>query len=135
MAAGGCASKPSVAPSSLYQNLDEPLITIEIFRYLQKQRGVLQADDAANCDPSFFFFIVLSYSGGFAAPVKHFSLQCGPLNNYVGHPCSLLGCKLNTVTLNTARKLLRIFDSTIQRTQLTSFNNFSAKMNKFTGER
>ena len=54
------------APPYLYQNLGEPLITIAIFRFLQKQRGVLQAKNAANCDPS-NFFIVLRYSGGFAA--------------------------------------------------------------------
>ena len=49
----------------LYQNLGEPLITIAIFRFLQKQQGVLQAKNAANCDPS-NFSIVLRYSGGFA---------------------------------------------------------------------
>ena len=53
------------APPSLYQNLGEPLITVAIFCFLQKQ-GVLQAKNAANCDPS-NFFIVLRYSGGFAA--------------------------------------------------------------------
>ena len=47
-------------------NLDEPVITIEIFRFLENQRGVLQAKNAANCDPS-NLSIVLSYSGDFAA--------------------------------------------------------------------
>ena len=55
-----------VAPPSLYQNLGEPLITIAIFRFLQKQGGVLRTKNAANCDPS-NFSIVLRYSGGFAA--------------------------------------------------------------------
>ena len=39
-------------PHSLYQNLSEPLITMAIFRFLQNQRGVLQAKNAANWDPS-----------------------------------------------------------------------------------
>ena len=52
--------------SSFYQNLGEPLITIAIFRFLRKQRGVLQAKNVSNCDPN-NFSIVLSYSGGFAA--------------------------------------------------------------------
>ena len=53
-------------PPIFYQNLGEPLITIAIFRFLQKQQGVLQAKYAVNCDPS-DFSIVLRYSGGFAA--------------------------------------------------------------------
>ena len=54
-------------PPIFYQNLGEPLITIAIFHFLQKQRGVLQAENTANCDPSNNFSIVLTYSGGFAA--------------------------------------------------------------------
>ena len=65
-AAGGCASRLSVGPPSLYQNLGERLITIAIFRFLKNQRDVFQAKNAANCGPS-SFFIVLSYFGGFAA--------------------------------------------------------------------
>ena len=60
---------PPVAPPSLYQNLSEPLITIAIFRFLQNQRGVLQAKNAANWDPS-NLSIVLSYSGVFAAQLN-----------------------------------------------------------------
>ena len=51
---------------SLYQNLGEPLITVAIFCFLQKQRGVLQTENVANCHPS-NFSIVLRYSGGFVA--------------------------------------------------------------------
>ena len=49
-----------------YLNLGEPLITISIFHFLQKQRGVLSAKNTANCNPS-NFFIVLRYSDDFAA--------------------------------------------------------------------
>ena len=61
-AAGGCIPIP-------YQNLGGPLITIAICRLLQNQRGVFQAKNAANCDPS-NFSIILGYSGGFAAQLN-----------------------------------------------------------------
>ena len=49
---GRLGATPPVVLPSLYQNLGAPLITIAIFRFLQNERGVLQANNAANCDPS-----------------------------------------------------------------------------------
>ena len=56
----GCAPRSPVVPPSLYQNLGAPLITIAIFCFLQNERGVLPAKNAANCDPS-KFSIALRY--------------------------------------------------------------------------
>ena len=63
---GNCKNSPGAQSPIFCQNLGEPLITIAIFRFLQKQQGVFQAKDTANCDPS-NFSIVLRYSGGFTA--------------------------------------------------------------------
>ena len=56
-------------PLSLCKNLGAPWITITIFRFLQNERGVLQAKNAVNCDQC-NFSIVLRYSGGFATQLN-----------------------------------------------------------------
>ena len=59
---GGWGLRPRspVVPQSLYQNLGALLNTMAIFRFLQHEGGVLQAKNAANCNPS-KFSIVLRY--------------------------------------------------------------------------
>ena len=71
----GYAPRPPVVPSPLYQTLRAPVITIAIFPFLQNERGILQAKNAANCSQC-NFSIVLKYSGGFAARLN--ILVCNP---------------------------------------------------------